>query len=61
MSEEIRNALAAQADTLSSLIKSGQYADAFVQCQEVQRSLVLAQTGILERIKAGLRDLLEMK
>lgn len=61
MSEEIKDALANQANTVAELIKSGQYADAFVASQELQRSLVLAQTGLLERIKTGLRDLLDMK
>lgn len=61
MSEELKAQLANQAKLVNDLVSSGQWSDAFLASQELQRQLVLAQTGLLERVRAGMRELLELK
>lgn len=61
MSEQLRESLAAQAKVVTDLVNSGQYADAFAATQELQRGLRQAELSVLDRIKTGLRDLLEIK
>ncbi len=58
MSEQIRDQLAAQAETLGLLIKSGQYADAMRAGHELQLQLMLAHSSKMDRVRTVLAELL---